>query len=129
VGLSLHLIASFHFDCTLFFTQESTMRTNDLLAEIRDANLSYLMLAQQMIRDDKPAAIFRLGLSQPIADMLDALSNAQVLKLAGSASMLTRFRFDDATVLGMLTHDSKERTLAQSHAAVLLASQPFHEMH
>ncbi len=29
------------------------MNTNDMMAEIRDANLSYLMLAQQMIRADK----------------------------------------------------------------------------
>ncbi len=105
------------------------MRTNDIVSEIRDANLSYLMLAQQMIRTDKPTAIFRLGLSQPIADMLDNLSTAQVLKLAGSPSMLTRFRFDDATVLGMLTHDSKDQTLARSHAAILLAGQTFHEVH
>jgi flagellar transcriptional activator FlhD len=105
------------------------MRTHDIVSEIRDANLSYLMLAQQMIRADKPTAIFRLGLSQPIADMLDGLSTAQVLKLAGSASMLTRFRFDDAAILGMLTHDSKDNALAQSHAAILLAGQAFHEVH
>ncbi len=105
------------------------MHTNDIVSEIRDANLSYLMLAQQMIRADKSTAIFRLGLSEPIASMLDGLSTAQVLKLAGSASMLTRFRFDDATILGMLTHDSKDRALAQSHAAILLAGQTFHEVH
>ena len=87
------------------------MHTNDIVSEIRDANLSYLMLAQQMIRADKSTAIFRLGLSEPIA------------------SMLTRFRFEDATILGMLTHDSKDRALAQSHAAILLAGQTFHEVH
>ena len=100
------------------------MQTNDIVAEIRDANLSYLMLAQQMIRADKPTAICRLGLSEPIANMLDGLSTAQVLKLAGSTSMLTRFRFDDTTILGMLTHDSKDRALAHTHAAILLAGQP-----
>ncbi len=105
------------------------MRSNDIVSEIRDANLSYLMLAQQMIRADKPMAVFRLGLSQGIADMLDSLSTAQVLKLASSPSMLTRFRFDDATILGMLTHDKKDQTLAQSHAAILLAGQAVHEIH
>ena len=44
------------------------MNTNEMLGEIRDANLSYLMLAQQMIRSDKASAIFRLGISQGIAD-------------------------------------------------------------
>ena len=36
------------------------MHTNDIVSEIRDANLSYLMLAQQMIRADKSTA--RAGL-------------------------------------------------------------------
>ena len=31
----------------------SKMTTSDMIAEIRDANLSYLMLAQQMIRADR----------------------------------------------------------------------------
>ncbi len=105
------------------------MRTADMLTEIRDSNLSYLMLAQQMIRSDKPAAIFRLGISESIANMLDGLSNAQVLKLSAGASMLTRFRFDDAAVLGMLTHDKKDRSLSQSHAAILLAAQAVNEIH
>ena len=105
------------------------MRTSDMLTEIRDANLSYLMLAQQMIRSDKPAAIFRLGISEAIANILDSLSNAQVLKLASGASMLTRFRFDDAAVLGMLTHDKKERSLSLSHSAILLAAQAVSEIH
>ena len=39
------------------------MNSNDMIAEIRDANLGYLMLAQQMIRADKATAIFRLGIS------------------------------------------------------------------
>ena len=105
------------------------MRTTDMLTEIRDANLSYLMLAQQMIRSDKPAAIFRLGISEAIANLLDGLSNAQVMKLAGGASLLTRFRFDDAAVLGMLTHDKKERSMSQSHAAILLAAQAVNDIH
>jgi len=46
------------------------MTANDMMAEIRDANLSYLMLAQQMIRKDKPCAIFRLGISADIAAQL-----------------------------------------------------------
>ena len=46
------------------------MTANDMMAEIRDANLSYLMLAQQMIRADKVTAIFRLGISADIADLI-----------------------------------------------------------
>lgn len=104
------------------------MNTNEILGEIRDANLSYLMLAQQMIRSDKASAVFRLGISQGIADLIAGLSNPQLLKLASSNMMLARFRFDDSTILGMLTNYSKDRVLAQSHAAILMAGHSVEDM-
>jgi flagellar transcriptional activator FlhD len=104
------------------------MTVNDMMAEIRDANLSYLMLAQQMVRSDKATAIFRLGLSKDIADLIGGMSTAQILKLAGSNMMLARFRFDDSAILGMLTKNNKDRALAQSHAAILMAGQPIEEI-
>lgn len=104
------------------------MTANDMMAEIRDANLSYLMLAQQMIRSDKATAVFRLGISQEIADLIEGMSNAQILKLAGSNMMLARFRFDDSSILVMLTNHNKERSLAQSHAAILMAGQAVEEI-
>lgn len=104
------------------------MNTNDIIAEIRDANLSYLMLAQQMIRSDKASAIFRLGLSSEIADLIEGLNNAQILKLAGTNMMLARFRFDDGPILDMLTNYNKNRALAHSHAAILMARQSVEEV-
>lgn len=104
------------------------MNTNDIMAEIRDANLSYLMLAQQMIRSDKATAIFRLGISNEIADLLEGLNNSQILKLAGTNMMLARFRFDDGAILGMLTDHNKDRELAHSHAAILMAGQSVEEI-
>ena len=47
-----------------------------MMAEIRDANLSYLMLAQQMIRADKVTAIFRLGIAADIADLIEGMALA-----------------------------------------------------
>ena len=104
------------------------MDTQPLMAEIKDMNLSYLLLAQRMIRADKSMAVCRLGLSQEIAELIEALSAAQIIKLASSPVMLTRFRFDDAAVLGRLTHDSKERSQAHAHVAILLAGQALEEI-
>ncbi len=104
------------------------MNTNAMVAEIRDANLGYLMLAQQMVRADKPTAIFRLGISNEIAEIIDGLNNAQILKLAGTNMMLARFRFDDGAILGMLTNYTKDRAQSQSHAAILMAAQPVEEI-
>lgn len=99
------------------------MKLEEMQDEMRDVNLNYLLLAQTMIREDKATAVYRLGISQDIADVIEALTPPQVLKLAASGMMVSRFRFDDGAVLGMLTSHSKDRALAQSHAAILMASR------
>jgi flagellar transcriptional activator FlhD len=99
------------------------MNEFEMMAEIKDANLNYLMLAQQLIRSDKATAIFRLGISKDIADLLEGLSNLQLLKLSGTNMMLARFRFDDSAILGMLTNYTKDRAQAHLHTAVLMAGQ------
>ena len=100
------------------------MSSAEIMSEIRDANLSYLMLAQQMLREDRASAIFRLGISKEMADLIETLSNSQITKLASSQMMLARFRFDDTAILGMLTSYTKDRALANAHATVLMANQP-----
>lgn len=99
------------------------MNVIDMMSEIKDANLNYLMLAQQLIRSDKSSAIYLLGVSKEIADLLEGLSNLQLVKLSGTNMMLARFRFDDSAILGMLTNYTKDRTQAHLHTALLLASQ------
>ena len=44
------------------------MTADQILAEIREANLSYLMLAQSLIRADREQALYRLGISEETAD-------------------------------------------------------------
>lgn len=100
------------------------MSIENTMSEIRDANLNYLMLAQQMIREDKASAIFHLGISMDIANLLDSLSNIQLTKLASAKMMLTRFRFDDSSILGLLTDYTKDRALTNAHTVVLMSNQP-----
>ncbi|MFY9478534.1 MAG: flagellar transcriptional regulator FlhD, partial [Aquabacterium sp.] len=79
--------------------------TNDqILAEIRETNLSYLMLAQSLIRSDREQALFRLGLSESAADLINALSPAQILKIASQNTLVCRMRIDDDLVWGLLTN-------------------------
>jgi flagellar transcriptional activator FlhD len=99
------------------------MNTSDMLGEIKELNLAYLMLAQHMIRKDKSAAVFRLGINQQLAEILADLTASQVLKMAGANVLLCRMRFDDQLILGLLTGHGKEHAMAQSHAAILLAGQ------
>lgn len=99
------------------------MNTNQVHEEIREINLSYMMLAQQMIRSDKASAIFRLGVSEELAELIDGLSPAQMLKMTGSNMLLCRFRFDEQLLLNMITDYNKDRMMSHAHTAILMAGQ------
>jgi flagellar transcriptional activator FlhD len=99
------------------------MTEQEINAEIKDANLNYLMLAQQMIRCDMAIAMYRLGITKEIAELIVGLSNLQILKLSSSPSMLARFRFDDSVILDMLTNYTKDYSQAQMHTSIIMASQ------
>jgi flagellar transcriptional activator FlhD len=92
--------------------------------EIGDLNLAYLLLAQRLVREDVASAMFRLGMSRELADLLGNMSLAQIVKLAASSLLLCRFRFDDHPILSALSHDMKTMTLQQAHTAILLSGQP-----
>ena len=99
------------------------MTTDQMLEEIREANLTYLMLAQNMIRADKAEALYRLGISEQVADILVNLSAGQILKIASSNMLMCRFRFDDNIVWGLLTSHSKDKQISGVHAAILMAGK------
>jgi len=94
-----------------------------LSEEIRDANLTYLMLAQQMLRVDRGEALYRLGISGEVADILLSLTTAQLLKIAGSSMLLARFRFDDALIWNLLASPKREDASPRIHAAILMAGR------
>lgn len=102
--------------------------TEQLLAEIREANLTYLMLAQRLIQQDKAEAVFRLGLSEQSAELIGTLSPAQVLKLSSTNTLLCRFRADDDMVWNLLTSSHAPNrvgndTTQRLHASILMAGR------
>lgn len=104
------------------------MTHEQMLSEIREANLTYLMLAQTLIRVDKAEAVFRLGLNEESADLLASLSSAQVMKLASRNTLLCSFRVDDSLVWSLLTNHDTPRKVANEatntlHANILMASR------
>ena len=103
------------------------MDSEQLLAEIREANLTYLMLAQNLIRKDRAEALFRLGLTEEAADLLGMLSTAQLLKIASSNMLLCRFRVDEDLVWNLLTNHKPGKvaneTTSRLHASILMAGR------
>jgi flagellar transcriptional activator FlhD len=99
------------------------MGMSELLKHIYDINLSYLLLAQRLINDDKASAMFRLGIDNAMADALSQLTLPQMVKLAETNQLLCQFRFDDHETIMRLTQDSRVDDLQQIHTGILLSSR------
>ena len=102
------------------------MTADQILAEIREANLSYLMLAQSLIRLDTEQALYRLGISEDTARLIGTLTPAQMMKIASSNTLLCRFRMDDDMVWGLLTSHGKPAAnegVNRLHASILMAGR------
>ena len=103
------------------------MNADQILSEIREANLSYMMLAQSLIRSDREQALFRLGLTEEAASLIEMLSPAQVMKVAQGNMLLCRFRVDDDLIWGLLTNHKTSRTGSEAtsrlHASILMAGR------
>ncbi len=91
--------------------------------DISNLNLSYLLLAQRMVKDDAAMAMYRLGISREMADLLGGLTLSQIVKLAASNLVLCRFRFDEEPLRVALSDSKKSLPLQQAHAAILLSGQ------
>jgi flagellar transcriptional activator FlhD len=100
----------------------------NLMNEIRDANLSYLILAQALLRADRQQAIFQLGICERTADLIAALTPMQLLKVAAGNMLICRMRFDDEIVWSLLTDngvrpDHVDGNARRLHASILMAGQ------
>ncbi len=102
------------------------MNQDQIMQEIREVNLSYMMLAQHLIRTDRAQALFRLGISEEVAQIIDTLTPAQMLKIAAGNTLMSRFRFDDDMVWNLITSHGKQAAAEDNahslHASIIMAS-------
>lgn len=89
---------------------------------IQDLNLSYLLLAQRLIREDSIAAGFRLGLNDATMETLKGLSLPQLIKLSSTGQLISRLRIDDEAVIACLTKESRIDALQRLHTGIILSS-------
>ena len=103
----------------------ATMTAEQILMEIRETNLSYLMLAQSLIRQDREQALFRLGISEETAALIAVMTPAQMMKVASGNQLLCRMRVDDDMVWGQLTNHGKaaNESVSRLHANILMAGR------
>ena len=91
-----------------------------------ETDLSYMMLAQSLIRSDRDQALFRLGISEETANMIQALTPAQMMKISSGNTLLCRFRMDDDLVWSLITSHGKtaaNETVSRLHASILMAGR------
>lgn len=83
------------------------MNTTQILAEIREANLGYLMLAQSLLRADRQPALEILGLHGRAADRLVGLTASELSRLASGNTLLSRFSMEDDVVFDLIMQHAK----------------------
>lgn len=94
----------------------------DQVQNINDLNLSYLLLAQSLIKEDKDAASFRLGLTEPLMNILKGLSVSQLIKLASTNQLICQLRINSEAVIDFLTKDSRIDALQRVHTGIILST-------
>jgi len=101
----------------------------DQTQSINDLNLSYLLLAQQLINlGDREAASFRLGLPEPLINVLKDLSISQLIKLASTNQLICQLRINSEAVIDFLTRDSRIDALQHIHTGIILSTDILHSL-
>ncbi len=95
----------------------------DFQAEIRELNLAYLMLAQNMLRNDRATAMFRLGIGDELADLIEVISAAKLVRMASSQMLIPCFRFDDVQLARLMAGEGRDAVSAGLHAAIIAAGK------
>ena len=103
------------------------MHKSELLKHVYDINLSYLLLAQRLISQDKASAMFRLGINEEMANTLGELTLPQMVKLAEPNQLICQFRFDNHQTITRLTQESRVDDLQQVHTGILLSTRLLNE--
>jgi flagellar transcriptional activator FlhD len=91
--------------------------------EIADLNLTYMLLAQKLLRDDRAAAMVRLGISSGMADLLVGMSLAETIKIATSNMVLCAFRLDELPIVRSVMQGERQAGLQHAHISIVLAAQ------
>jgi flagellar transcriptional activator FlhD len=97
------------------------MNAANVSKEIADLNLTYMLLAQKLLREDKAAAMLRLGTSAEMAELLIGMSLPEVIRIATSNFVLCAFRLDELPALRTVMQGASQGPLQQAHLSILLA--------
>lgn len=96
-----------------------TINEEDL---IRDLNMSYLWLAQRLLRTDRATGMFRLGTTPDMAEALESLSMRSMLNLASSGQLICVLRLNRRDTVDALARHAPSDEVAPLHVALAFSS-------
>jgi len=92
------------------------------LEEFQELNVAYLYLMQQMLNEDREAAMFRLKLNAELADLFQSLSVREIGWLATQGQFVMRPCAENAEQLEAILRSKRETGLKETHLAMLMAA-------
>ena len=98
------------------------MLDDEVLTAIQEQNLSYLLLAQKLLADDRKMAMFRLHYDESMADLITGLSIGQMLTISSSSQLLCGMSLNDAIKLKSILFNERSSSLVKMHMAMMLTS-------
>lgn len=93
-----------------------------MFAELQELNLSFLLLAQRAIAEDRAEAIFRLRIDEDMADLLGNMTIREMTWLSEQGQFLLGPTLDNAGQLKAILNNKKDMGLKQTHLAMMLAA-------
>lgn len=78
------------------------MNTEQILSEVREANLAFMTMAQRLIKANREEAKIALGINDAIATRFEELTPAQLLTASKAPTLFSRFAIDDVDLLERL---------------------------
>lgn len=94
----------------------------DRLQKIYAFNLSYLLLAQHLIEQDAATAGFYLGINDGLISLLKTLPLSEVLRMASVDQLICQLRFDNESIVEVLTRHSRLEALQSIHTSIVLST-------
>lgn len=93
------------------------------LNTIYECNLTYLLLARQLLVEDWPTALYRLGINDDLATALLELTPAGIIRLAETGQLICQLRVNDGEDIRRMSRHSRIDGLQPLYNGILLASK------
>lgn len=99
------------------------MSETDFLCEIRQLNISYMLLVQKLITADPSMAEQMLNIDKETADVLAAASCEDMATLSQSNQLLCQFALNDSKKIQSILRAGADDGLRGLHASIVMDSR------